>query len=76
VAIFSGVIATLLFFTATDLVQNNHKALAAVEATQAMEVIFTLIGEIVLLHAALPNLYSCVGIIMVVAGMILHSRSN
>ncbi|WP_293886438.1 MULTISPECIES: multidrug resistance efflux transporter family protein [unclassified Sphingobacterium] len=75
VALCSGVIATLLFFTATDLVHHDHKALAAVEATQAMEVIFTLIGEILILHAALPNGYSSIGIVMVVMGMILHSRS-
>ena len=76
VAIFSGVIATLLFFSATDIVRTDPKALAAIEATQAMEVIFTLLGEIILLHAALPNSYSCMGIRLVVIGMILHSRSN
>ncbi|MEI2273460.1 multidrug resistance efflux transporter family protein [Sphingobacterium sp. ML3W] len=76
VAIFSGIIATLLFFTATDLVRTDHKALAAIEATQAMEVIFTLLGEIILLQAAFPNSYSCVGIALVVIGMILHSRAN
>ncbi|WP_343565888.1 multidrug resistance efflux transporter family protein [Sphingobacterium sp.] len=76
IAIFSGVIATLLFFTATDLVRTDHKALAAVEATQAMEVIFTLLGEIILLQATFPTSYSCVGIALVVIGMILHSRAN
>ncbi|WP_293957658.1 MULTISPECIES: multidrug resistance efflux transporter family protein [unclassified Sphingobacterium] len=75
VALCSGVIATLLFFTATDLVHHDHKVLAAVEATQAMEVIFTLIGEVLLLHAALPNGFSSIGIVLVVMGMILHSRS-
>ncbi len=75
VALCSGVIATLLFFTATDLVHHDHKALAAVEATQAMEVIFTLTGEVLLLHAALPNGFSSIGIVLVVMGMILHSRS-
>jgi uncharacterized membrane protein len=50
--------------------------LAAVEATQAMEVIFTLVGEILILQAALPNVYSCIGIVMVVIGMILHSRTS
>ncbi|WP_293945440.1 MULTISPECIES: multidrug resistance efflux transporter family protein [unclassified Sphingobacterium] len=74
VAIFSGVIATLLFFTATDIVRTDPKALAAIEATQAMEVIFTLLGEIILLQAALPNSYSCAGIGLVVIGMLLHSR--
>ena len=76
VAIFSGVIATLLFFTATDMVRTNPKALAAIEATQAMEVIFALVGEIILLQLALPNAYSCTGIMLVIIGMILHSRTN
>lgn len=35
VALFSGVIATLLFFEATSLVRHNPKQLAVVEATQA-----------------------------------------
>ena len=34
VALFSGVIATVLFFYATDLVKKNEKQLAVVEATQ------------------------------------------
>ncbi|MDF2476596.1 MAG: hypothetical protein K0S24_2079 [Sphingobacterium sp.] len=76
VAIFSGVIATLLFFTATDIVRTDPKALAAIEATQAMEVIFTLLGEIILLQAALPTSYSCAGIGLVVIGMLLHSRPH
>lgn len=45
VALFSGVIATLLFFEATNLVRHNPKQLAVVEATQAGEVLFTLLGE-------------------------------
>ncbi len=76
VAICSGVIATLLFFSATDFVHHDHKSLAAVEATQAMEVIFTVLGEILFLQAALPNVYSCMGIVLVVIGMILHSRTS
>lgn len=44
VAVFSGVVATLLFFEATNLVKHNHKQLAVVEATQAGEVLFTLLG--------------------------------
>lgn len=39
VALFSGVIATVLFFMATDLVRGNMQKLAAVEATQSMEVV-------------------------------------
>ncbi|MEH7106713.1 DMT family transporter [Bacillus sp. JJ1764] len=73
VAISSGVIATVLFFQATDLVRGNMQQLAAVEATQSMEVLFALIGELLLLHSAPPSLVSWFGILIVMAGMILHS---
>lgn len=73
VAISSGVIATVLFFQATDLVRGNMQKLAAVEATQSMEVLFALLGEVWLLKAALPDLLSWIGIILVMGGMILHS---
>src|SRR3954447_18957206 len=42
VAITSGVIATILFFQATDLVRGNMQKLGNVEATQSMEVLFAL----------------------------------
>ncbi len=72
VALFSGVIATLLFFAATNLVKNDFKKLAAVEATQSGEVLFALLGEIVLLHAPIPASLSLLGIALVILGMILH----
>jgi Na+/melibiose symporter-like transporter len=40
VALCSGVIATVLFFMATDMVRGNMQKLAAVEATQSIEVLF------------------------------------
>jgi hypothetical protein len=73
VAISSGVIATVLFFQATDLVRGNMQKLAAVEATQSMEVLFALLGEVWLLKAALPDPVSWAGILLVMGGMILHS---
>ncbi|MNL11241.1 hypothetical protein D3C87_1320690 [compost metagenome] len=76
VAVFSGVIATLLFFKGTELVQHDHQGLAAVEATQAMEVIFTLVGEIIILNSPFPNNLATLGIFLVVVGMYLHSKNN
>lgn len=73
VAISSGIIATTLFFSATDQVKGDVQKLATVEATQAGEVLFTLIGEILLLSTALPSLLSLLGILLVIVGMILHS---
>lgn len=73
IAITSGVIATILFFQATDLVRGNMQKLGNVEATQSMEVLFALIGELILLKAAFPSALSWTGMILVMAGMVLHS---
>jgi drug/metabolite transporter (DMT)-like permease len=73
VALSSGVIATLLFFRATDLVRHDPVKLGAVEATQAGEVAFSLVGEMVLLGAGWPDPWSLAGLVLVVAGMTVHS---
>lgn len=73
VALFSGVIATVLFFRATDLVRHDQKKLALIEATQCGEVLFTLLGGIFLLGDSVPALTGFLGIALVVAGMILNS---
>ena len=73
VAISSGVIATVLFFKATDLVRGNMQKLGAVEATQSMEVLFALTGEILFLSIAFPSNLSLIGILLVMLGMMLHS---
>lgn len=73
VAICSGVIATVLFFQATDLVRGSTAKLAAVEATQSLEVLFALLGEVLLLSALLPSGLSGFGIALLIIGMILHS---
>lgn len=74
VAIFSAVIATLLFFQATNLVRNNPKQLSMVEGTIAGEVIFTLIGGIVFLHDTIPTGIQWVGIVLILIGMTLNCR--
>jgi hypothetical protein len=73
VAICSGLIATLLFFQATNLVQHNMAKLAAVEATQSIQVLFALFGEVIFLSAPLPTPISLMGMVFVVGGMVLHS---
>ena len=75
VAVFSGVVATVLFFYATDKAKGNPKKLAVVEATQSGEVAFTVIGEILFLGGVLPIGWPLVGIIIIIVGMILHSMS-
>lgn len=76
VAVFSGVIATSLFFMATDKVRKDTKALASVEATQSTEVLFALVGEIFILQTHLPDVYALIGIVLVILGMILHSLKS
>jgi drug/metabolite transporter (DMT)-like permease len=73
VAITSGVIATILFFQATDLVRGNMQKMAAVEATQSTEVVFAVFGELWLLKTVFPSTTAWVGMIFVMAGMMLHS---
>ncbi|EDS76210.1 conserved membrane protein YjlA [Clostridium botulinum C str. Eklund] len=73
VAIFSGVIATVLFFKATDLVRDDSSKIAVVETTQAGEVVFTIVGEILVLNGAIPSPLAGVGIALVIVGMVLNS---
>ena len=73
VAVFSGVIATILFFKATDIVSNDTHKLAVIESTQSGEVIFTLLGGVFIFHDKIPTLIGLIGIMLVVIGMILNS---
>ena len=73
VAISSGVIATTLFFIATDRARHNQGKLAAVEATQSTEVLFVMIGEMLLLGVVMPTSLALVGVSIIIIGMLLHS---
>lgn len=73
VALSSGVVATVLFFRATDLARGNMQKLAAVEATQSLEILFAVIGELTLLTSSLPSLLSWTGMLLVICGMVFHS---
>lgn len=76
VALFVGMIATVLFFHATDLVNGQMTKLAAVEATQPVGVLFALLGELFFLSADLPSPLSWAGILTVIFGVILHSFAS
>src|SRR5690625_788540 len=73
VAITSGVIATILYFLATDMVRHDNHKLAGVEATSSAEIIFALVGELLFIGAIFPSLISWIGIMLVISGIILHS---
>jgi drug/metabolite transporter (DMT)-like permease len=72
VAVFSGVVATLLFFKATELVKDNVRQLAVIESTQAGEVVFTLLGGVLVFNDEAPTLAGFAGIGIIVAGMIIN----
>ncbi|MGB5944911.1 multidrug resistance efflux transporter family protein [Paenisporosarcina sp.] len=73
VGLSSGVIATTLFFMATDRVRENQGKLAAVEATQATQIIFVIVGEMMLLGVPLPEPIAFIGLIIIIIGLFLHS---
>lgn len=73
VAVSSGVIATTLFFIATDRAREDQGKLAAVEATQSTEVLFVMAGEMLLLGIALPSSIALAGVGVIIVGMVMHS---
>ncbi|MCI0183124.1 MAG: multidrug resistance efflux transporter family protein [Acidibacillus sp.] len=73
VAICSGVVATVLFFSATDRTKGDVHRLATVEATQSGEVVFTLLLGWLILREQVPSGLAITGIIVVIVGMVLHS---
>lgn len=68
VAFLSGIVATTLFLLARNLAKRSSE-LAAVDATQASEVVFALLGEMLFLGASLPNMQAWIGIVLVFFGL-------
>jgi drug/metabolite transporter (DMT)-like permease len=73
VALFSGVIATTLFLHARHLCVHPHE-IAAVDATQSLEVVFSLIGEIFLLQGVFPGSIGVTGIALTIIGLAAYTR--
>lgn len=71
VALFSGVVATSLFLAARHRARDAYE-LAAVDATQATEVLFAVAGEVLLLGGAPPGRLGAAGIGLAVAGLLLY----
>lgn len=76
VALFSGVIATLLFFKATDMIKNNPKQLAIIETTQSGEVVFSLLGGIIISGDPIPSIVGFIGLAFIIIGMVINSMAN
>ena len=73
VALLSGVIATGLFIMARNKAANTTE-IAAVDATQAFEILFVIVGGYVLLDSELPNVVSSVGVLLIVIGLGLFMK--
>jgi len=73
VALFSGVVATTLFLHARHLCVHPYE-IAAVDATQSMEVVFALIGEIVFLQGVFPGSIGVTGIALTLIGLAAYTR--
>lgn len=73
VALFSGVIATTLFLHARHLCVHPYE-IAAVDATQSLEVVFSLIGEILFLQGVFPGPIGVTGIAITIIGLAAYTR--
>ncbi|MBK7454996.1 MAG: multidrug resistance efflux transporter family protein [Anaerolineales bacterium] len=71
VALFSGVIATTLFLYARHICREPYE-IAAVDATQSLEVIFSLLGEIIFLRGAWPGALGMTGVALTIFGLIAY----
>ncbi|WP_419768968.1 multidrug resistance efflux transporter family protein [Arcobacter sp.] len=73
VALFSGVLATSIFLYTRNIAKDSNE-IAAVDATQASEVVFALIGGIIFLGSGSLNLTSIVGLSFIMVGLFLFTK--
>jgi drug/metabolite transporter (DMT)-like permease len=71
VGLCSGVVATSLFLHARHLAEDAYQ-ISAIDATQAGEVVFSLLGEVLLLGAALPGPLGWFGVGLTLFGLVLY----
>ncbi len=74
-AVFSGFIGGVAFYKATQMVNKNPVALATVEATQVFEIVFTLLGEMILKGTPFPGFFGQIGLLIVFSGIFFHFRN-
>ncbi|WP_424571864.1 multidrug resistance efflux transporter family protein [Weissella soli] len=71
VGLSSGVIATVLFYKSTSLVAHDMRLLAQIEATQALEVVFSVILSFIFLGTTFSNSWQILGLIILIFGVIM-----
>ena len=75
VALLAGVAATTIFLYAREKAETSSEV-AGVDATQASEVIFALIGGMLLLNNTLPSAMGLFGIGLIIVGLILFAKDG
>ncbi len=75
VALCSGVIATGLFLQARHRAKTAYE-ISAVDSTQSTEVVFALLGEVVLLGGAVPGGLGWMGILLTVSGLVFYVKAQ
>ena len=75
VALLAGVAATSIFLYAREKAETSSEV-AGVDATQASEVIFALIGGMILLNNTLPSAMGLFGIGLIIVGLILFAKDG
>lgn len=75
VALLAGVAATSIFLYAREEAETSSEV-AGVDATQASEVIFALIGGMLLLNNTLPSAMGLIGIALIIIGLILFAKDG
>ena len=75
VALLAGVAATSIFLYAREKAESSSEV-AGVDATQASEVIFALIGGMLLLNNTLPSTMGLFGISLIIIGLILFAKDG
>ncbi len=75
VALLSGVAATSIFLYARERAQTSSE-LAGVDAAQAGEVVFALIGGIILLNSPPPSALGLFGIGLIILGIVLFAKNG
>jgi drug/metabolite transporter (DMT)-like permease len=73
IAVCSGVIATVLFFGATEKVRRHPVGLAAVEAMQSCALLFSILVGVFIMGEAWPHGIAAVGAAAVMLGIVLFS---
>lgn len=73
VTILSSIIATLLFFKATDMEKDNSTGLALVESTISAEIPFALLAGVFILNDRMPSSIGLLGMVFTVLGIVLST---